>query len=94
MVLYIDHYDSFSSTIVDYITYLGYQVSMLKTDEQIDNIDQYSHIIIGPGPGHPDELKNIYPIIEYCQQKKITFVRNMFRSSAYCSILWCKNHKS
>ncbi|ABO46705.1 anthranilate synthase component II [Francisella tularensis] len=71
MVLYIDHYDSFSSTIVDYITYLGYQVSMLKTDEQIDNIDQYSHIIIGPGPGHPDELKNIYPIIEYCQQKKL-----------------------
>ncbi|ORU23812.1 anthranilate synthase component II, partial [Francisella tularensis subsp. holarctica] len=38
---------------------------------QIDNIDQYSHIIIGPGPGHPDELKNIYPIIEYCQQKKL-----------------------
>ncbi|MDE5005269.1 aminodeoxychorismate/anthranilate synthase component II, partial [Francisella tularensis subsp. holarctica] len=33
--------------------------------------DQYSHIIIGPGPGHPDELKNIDPIIEYCQQKKL-----------------------
>ncbi|MDE4942733.1 glutamine amidotransferase-related protein, partial [Francisella tularensis] len=49
MVLYIDHYDSFSSTSVDYITYLGCQVSMLKTDEQIDNIDQDSHIIIGPG---------------------------------------------
>ncbi|MDE4961646.1 aminodeoxychorismate/anthranilate synthase component II, partial [Francisella tularensis subsp. holarctica] len=47
MVLYIDHYESFSSTIVDYITYLGCQVSMLKTDDQIDNIDQYSHIIIG-----------------------------------------------
>ncbi|MDE4984413.1 glutamine amidotransferase-related protein, partial [Francisella tularensis] len=57
MVLYIDHYDSCSSTIVDYITYLGCQVSMLKTDEQIENIDQYSNIIIGPGPGHPDELK-------------------------------------
>lgn len=57
MVLYIDHYDSFSSTIVDYITYLGCQVSMLKTDEQIDNIDQYSHIIIGPGPGHRMSLK-------------------------------------
>ncbi|MDE5000807.1 aminodeoxychorismate/anthranilate synthase component II, partial [Francisella tularensis subsp. holarctica] len=38
MVLYIDHYDSFSSKIVDYITYIGCQVSMLKTDEQIDNI--------------------------------------------------------
>ncbi|MBY7733533.1 anthranilate synthase component II [Francisella philomiragia] len=71
MVLYIDHYDSFSSTIVDYITYLGYQVSMVKTDEQINNIEQYSHIIIGPGPGHPDELKNIYPIIEYCQQNNL-----------------------
>ncbi|MDE4969933.1 aminodeoxychorismate/anthranilate synthase component II, partial [Francisella tularensis subsp. holarctica] len=42
MVLYIDHYDSFSSTIFDYITYLGCQESILKTDEQNDNIDQYS----------------------------------------------------
>ncbi|MDE4990490.1 aminodeoxychorismate/anthranilate synthase component II, partial [Francisella tularensis subsp. holarctica] len=69
MVLYIEHYDSFCIRIVDYITYLGCQVSMLITDEQIDNIDQYSHIIIGPGPGHPAELINIYPIIEDCQQK-------------------------
>mgnify|MGYP005667331105 CR=1 FL=1 len=71
MVLYIDHYDSFSNTIVDYITYLGYQVSIVKTDEQINNIEQYSHIIIGPGPGHPDELKNIYSVIEYCQQNNL-----------------------
>ncbi|APC91583.1 MULTISPECIES: anthranilate synthase component II [Francisella] len=71
MVLYIDHYDSFSNTIVDYITYLGYQVSVIKTDQQIKNIEQFQHIIIGPGPGHPDELKDKYPIIEYCQQNNL-----------------------
>ncbi|OEZ33211.1 glutamine amidotransferase [Francisella endosymbiont of Amblyomma maculatum] len=71
MVLYIDHYDSFSNTIVDYITYLGYQASVVKTDAQIKNIEQYNHIIIGPGPGHPDKLKDIYLIIEYCQQNNL-----------------------
>ncbi|MED7788552.1 aminodeoxychorismate/anthranilate synthase component II [Francisella sp. 19X1-34] len=68
MILYIDHYDSFTNIIIDYITYLGYEVCIKKTDQEIDNITQYSHIVIGPGPGHPNELKDKYPIIEYCEQ--------------------------
>lgn len=68
MVLYIDHYDSFTNTIVDYITYLGYKVCVKKTDQEITKVEQYSHIIIGPGPGHPNELKDKYPVIDYCEQ--------------------------
>lgn len=71
MVLYIDHYDSFTNIIVDYITYLGHEVCIRKTDQEIDDITQYDHIIIGPGPGHPNELKNKYSIIEYCEQNNI-----------------------
>ncbi|ASG68281.1 glutamine amidotransferase [Francisella halioticida] len=68
MVLYIDHYDSFTNIIVDYITYLGHKVCVKKTDQEIKSIEQYSHIIIGPGPGHPNELKDKYSIIKYCEQ--------------------------
>ena len=28
---------------------------------------QSSHIIIGPGPGHPNELKHLYSIISFCE---------------------------
>ena len=67
MVLYIDHYDSFTNTIVDYIRYLGFSVCVKKTDDQFDDFNQYSHIIIGPGPGHPNELKQLYYIIDFCE---------------------------
>ena len=60
MILYIDHYDSFTNTIVDYVSYLGFEVCVRKTDEQLNDLNKYSHIIIGPGPGHPSELKHLY----------------------------------
>ena len=71
MVLYIDHYDSFANTIVDYLTYLNVNVRIKKTDEDIEDIAQYTHIIIGPGPGHPNELLDKHPIISYCEQQDI-----------------------
>jgi len=68
MVLYIDHYDSFVNTIVDYINHLGFEVDVYKTDSLLPNFDKYTHIIIGPGPGHPNELINQYEIIKYCEK--------------------------
>ena len=69
MVLIIDHYDSFVDMIGDYIAALGFQYHLIKTDSiYLDNIDirNYSHIIIGPGPGHPSDksLNLVYPIIK------------------------------
>ena len=74
MILYIDHYDSFTNTIVDYISYLGYEVIIKKTDDNFDDINQYSHIIIGPGPGHPDEVKHLYEVIKYCDNSNINLL--------------------
>ncbi|APC97821.1 anthranilate synthase component II [Francisella frigiditurris] len=68
MILYIDHYDSFTNTIVDYINYLGFSVDVKKTDDKILNLEKYSHIIIGPGPGHPNEVTNQYQVIKYCEE--------------------------
>ena len=71
MILYIDHYDSFANTIVDYIKCLGFSVCIKKTDQQLDSLNQYSHIIIGPGPGNPNELKHLYKIIDHCERSNI-----------------------
>lgn len=69
MILLIDHYDSFIDMIADYIARLGYDYQILKTDApSLSTLDicQYSHIIIGPGPGHPQDasLSAVYPLLQ------------------------------
>ncbi len=58
MILIIDHYDSFIDMIADYVKSLDFDYELVKTDSaklhQI-NLANYSHIIIGPGPGHPQD---------------------------------------
>lgn len=71
MILYIDHYDSFTNIIADYIKHLGFDLDIKKTDDKIHNLNQYTHVIIGPGPGHPNELTHVYMIIEHCEQHNI-----------------------
>ncbi len=64
MVILIDHYDSFANMIEDYISQLGYEVLIIKTDElSVSKIKHYqpSHIILGPGPGHPQN-----PLLSIC----------------------------
>jgi anthranilate synthase/aminodeoxychorismate synthase-like glutamine amidotransferase len=68
MVIIIDHYDSFSDMINDYIMQLGYQTRVIKTDhidiQEILNA-RPTHIILGPGPGHPNDIsvKGMHKII-------------------------------
>lgn len=62
MLLIIDHYDSFSEMIADYCRAIMPEYCMLKTD-QINSTTlaeiNPSHIIIGPGPGHPSDTELI-----------------------------------
>lgn len=62
MLLIIDHYDSFSEMIADYCRAIVPEYCMLKTD-QINSTTlaeiKPSHIIIGPGPGHPSDTELI-----------------------------------
>lgn len=76
MILIIDHHDSFIDMICDYIATIGYQYDLIKTDDsKLHSIDisQYSHIIIGPGPGHPNDksLNEAYNIITKSIHHKI-----------------------
>ena len=58
MILMIDNYDSFTYNLVQYIGEMGKDIRVIRNDEmpladavQIDA----SHIIVSPGPGHPDD---------------------------------------
>lgn len=66
MILIIDNYDSFTQNLVQYVGELKFEVIIKRTDEiNITYIEktQPSHIIISPGPGHPQDAKNILQII-------------------------------
>lgn len=57
-ILLIDNYDSFTYNIVQYLMCLGVRPKVIKNDcanlEEILKI-KYSHLIISPGPGNPQE---------------------------------------
>lgn len=68
MLLLIDHYDSFSAMIADYCrqlkpdcrrqNYRRQNCYVVKTDQLYTGMLTHlmpSHIIIGPGPGHPND---------------------------------------
>lgn len=75
MILFIDHYDSFSDMLCDYISQLGFDIMLIKSNliclEDIIKTNP-SHIIIGPGPGHPSDLslKSIYTLLNYFEKSK------------------------
>lgn len=65
MLLFIDHYDSFAHILMDYFAQLGEDVVVLKSDQLTKDINysDFTAVIIGPGPGHPNELTHLYPKI-------------------------------
>ena len=79
MILLIDNYDSFTFNLVQYTKMLGNEVVVIRNDQaSIFDIKKLkpSHIILSPGPGHPDSsgisldvVKNFHkeiPILGVC----------------------------
>ena len=56
MILMIDNYDSFTYNIVHNIEKTGLEVKVVRNDEDIETIDfdEFSSIILSPGPSNPD----------------------------------------
>lgn len=55
-ILLLDNYDSFTYNLYDYVSSLGYVVDVQRNDAcSLREMDQYSHIILSPGPGLPKE---------------------------------------
>ncbi len=68
MILIIDNYDSFTYNIFQYVGEVNKDVIIVKNDElSIESIKQnkYSHIIISPGPGGPNESGKCIDIVKH-----------------------------
>lgn len=66
MILLIDNYDSFTFNLVQYTKMLGNEVVVIRND-QLSILDIHklnpTHIILSPGPGHPDTAGNCIHIV-------------------------------
>lgn len=72
-VMVIDNYDSFVYNLVHYLEDFGCQVSVCRNDElDLDELAPYTHILLSPGPGVPEEAGLLKDIIHrYGPQKNI-----------------------
>nr|QCI07949.1 Anthranilate synthase component II [Plumaria plumosa] len=67
MILIIDNYDSFTDNLAQYVGELGFKVKVIRNDEiSLNNIMEInpSHIILSPGPGHPQDSNRCLDIIK------------------------------
>lgn len=70
---FIDFDDSFTYNIVQEITEIGIKVEMLNWKD-FENCPDTDLLVLGPGPGHPDDYQRIFPLVEeWLQKKKMLF---------------------
>ena len=74
-VLVIDNYDSFTFNLVHILRELGYseQMSIVRNDQfEMDEVEEYEHILLSPGPGVPKDAGLMPQVIErYAPTKNI-----------------------
>ncbi|RWZ58208.1 aminodeoxychorismate/anthranilate synthase component II [Halobacillus fulvus] len=76
MIYMIDHYDSFTYNLVQYLGELGEEVIVRRNDQvemkEIDELDP-DLIFLSPGPCSPDETGITLDVIEHYKDKKPIF---------------------
>ena len=64
-VLLLDNFDSFTYNLYDYISDLGYDVEVVRNDQFNPNdFQKYSHIVLSPGPGLPQDAGCMMDLID------------------------------
>ena len=61
--LFLDFEDSFSYNLVQELTEAGLEVEVLHWSE-FSQDHRSDLLVLGPGPGHPDDYQKIYPLIQ------------------------------
>ncbi len=56
-VVVVDHYDSYTWNLVHLVASVtGVLPSVVEHDQAtVDDLDGFSHVVLSPGPGHPDD---------------------------------------
>jgi anthranilate synthase component 2 len=72
-IVIIDNYDSFTYNLSHLVKELGAEVIVLRNDQfQLEELEQYSKIILSPGPGIPSEAGLLLDVIRtYAGRKPI-----------------------
>ena len=70
-LLILDFHDSFTYNLSHYFESLGTEV-VVCSDDLLNPCDlkDYTHIVLSPGPGLPEEKKNLFIVIQQCVGKK------------------------
>ena len=71
-ILLIDNYDSFTYNLMHYLEELGAHVTVRRNNKiSLEEVAAFSHIVLSPGPGIPDEAGLLKEIIAaYAPTKK------------------------
>lgn len=72
-ILIIDNYDSFTYNLVHLVNEIGLQCEVWRNDKFIlDDVEDFSHIVLSPGPGIPSEAGLLLDVIaRYAPTKRI-----------------------
>ena len=72
-VVIIDNYDSFTYNLSHLVKELGAEVTVVRNDKfRLEDLEQYSKIILSPGPGIPSEAGLLLDVIRtYAGRKPI-----------------------
>ena len=70
--LFIDFDDSFSFNVIQELTNIGLKVDVIHWSDFL-SVSDHDLLVLGPGPGHPDDYQNIFEVIKAWQKsgKKI-----------------------
>ena len=60
---FIDFEDSFSFNVVQELTIAGLDVEVLSWKD-FDSLPSEGLLVLGPGPGHPDDYSQLFPLIK------------------------------
>ena len=72
-IVIIDNYDSFTYNLSHLVKELGAEVAVVRNDQfRLEELEQYSKIILSPGPGIPSEAGLLLDVIRtYAGRKPI-----------------------
>ena len=70
-IVIIDNYDSFTYNLSHLVKELGAEVTVLRNDQfRLEDLQEYSKIILSPGPGIPSEAGLLLDVIRTYAGKK------------------------
>ena len=70
-IVIIDNYDSFTCNLSHLVKELGAEVDVVRNDQfELADLEQYSKIILSPGPGIPSEAGLLLDVIRTYAGKK------------------------